>query len=87
MRELIQTGLMDEIVWKAHEMTEQALWVSLVGLLGTMPSPKEVRLHGQVVRIAEGTDHYEEFRWKTKPLFQRRVKFDSNFCTIEIKPL
>jgi len=81
------SSICDELSYKYCRLKEEAIYRAIVREHGFIPSPDTMRLKGQFVRVSQGSDNYEEFRWENKPAFQIRIKFSEYRVEIEVKDL
>jgi hypothetical protein len=81
------SSLSSELSYRYNRMKDGAIYNALIKSEGGIPHPETMRVNGQFVRTSQGSDEYEEFRWRGKPMFQIRLKFQEYKATIEIKEL
>lgn len=68
-------------------MKEVAIFRNLMRCKGRIPSPDEMSANGVFVRVQQGVDGYEEFRYQAVPMFQIRVKFEDMKASVVVTDL
>lgn len=87
MTQDLVSPLAAELSRNYNQMKDRAIWFGLLRVEGSIPHPDDLRRYGMFVRSVQGADDCEEFRWRGKPLFQIRIKFDELKAVIQIKEL
>lgn len=66
----------DELRHRYLRLKEDAIHRALIRAEGEIPSPSEMAQNGMFIHVVQGSDSYEEFRWKNRPYFRIRIRFD-----------
>lgn len=87
MTQDLMSSLADEISYGFNRMKEEAIHRAIMRAEGCIPEPQALVAYGMFVRVSTGEESYEEFRWKSRSMFQIRLSFEKMKAVIEVKDL